>query len=343
MKMKKHLTTILTVVLALAMIFTVVACEKTPAPAGSDATTTPGKTDPSPSKTDPSPSKTDPAPSGDQTIHVYTRDSASGTREGFESVIGFKDKLTEKANEVASNGAMAQQVGQDINGIGYVSLVTNFAENNLKPLNYEGVEATEANVINGTYTLKRPFWFTTRAANDYKSDDQKAIVAAFLAYMTDSKEGREVIAAAGGITDVNAGQPWSELKKEHPIVDKDNSALTIVCGGSTSVEKCVKAALESFQGIAGNVQFKLDQTGSGDGWKRVMGDDKDGPNASDIGFASRKFKDTEPVGDALRSEEFCQDAIVAVVHKDNAVSNVTKDDLFNIFTGATETWDKVGK
>ncbi len=338
--MKKHLMTILTVVLALAMIFTVVACDKKP--------DEPKPTDSEPVKTD-KPAETTTTtkasePAGDQTIHVYTRDSASGTREGFEAVIGFKDKLTEKANEVASNGAMAQQVGQDINGIGYVSLVTNFAENNLKPLNYEGVEASEANVINGTYTLKRPFCFTTRAADDYKNDDQKAIVAAFLAYMTDSKEGREVVISAGGIADAASAKSWDEIKKDHPIVDKDNSGLTIVCGGSTSVEKCVKAALESFQGIAGNVQFKLDQTGSGDGWKRVLGDDKDGPNASDIGFASRKFKeDKEPVDKALRSEEFCQDAIVAVVHKDNPIANVTKDDLFNIFTGAVTKWDEIGK
>ncbi|MBP6137198.1 MAG: hypothetical protein GX948_02465 [Clostridiaceae bacterium] len=334
--MKKQLMTILTVVLALAMIFTLAACEKKPDPNGSE---------PAPNKTDPAPNKTDPAPpSGDTTIHVYTRDSSSGTREGFEAVIGFKGELTEKANEVSSNGTMAQQVGQDVNGIGYVSLVTNFAENNLKPLNYEGVEATEANVINGTYTLKRPFCFTTRAADDYKSEEQKQIVAAFLAYMADSKEGREVVVAAGGITDVEGGKPWNEIKKDHPIVDRDNSALTIVCGGSTSVEKCVKAALESFQGIAGNVQFKLDQTGSGDGWTRVLGDEKDGPNASDIGFASRKFKeDKEPVGTAMRSEAFCQDAIVAVVHKDNPISNVTKDDLYKIFTGATATWDDVGK
>ncbi|MDO5015518.1 MAG: hypothetical protein Q4E09_00665, partial [Eubacteriales bacterium] len=33
------------------------------------------------------------------TINVYTRDSASGTREGFEGVIGFKGELTDAANE----------------------------------------------------------------------------------------------------------------------------------------------------------------------------------------------------------------------------------------------------
>ncbi len=333
MKTKTRLTAILTIIFALAMIFTVTACDQKK---GNDPVDTTKVTNPDDTK------QNNP-PSGDQSIHVYTRDASSGTREGFEAVIGFKGKLTEKANEVASNGAMAQQVGQDINGIGYVSLATNFAENNLKPLSYEGVEATEANVIDESYALKRPFCFTTRAANDYASDEKKQIVEAFIAYMADSKEGREVVFAAGGIVDVEAGKPWSELKANHPIVDQDNSALEIVCGGSTSVEKCVTAALESFQGIAGNVKFKLEQTGSGDGWKRVLGPEKDGPNASDIGFASRQFKDNEPVSDALREGTFCQDAIVAVVHKDSTISNVTKDDLHNIFTGTVDSWDKVGK
>ncbi len=42
-------------------------------------------------------------------INVYSRDTASGTRDGFESVVGFKDQLTDRANEVASNGEMATQ------------------------------------------------------------------------------------------------------------------------------------------------------------------------------------------------------------------------------------------
>ncbi len=55
-------------------------------------------------------------------INIYTRDSASGTREGFEGVIEFKGELADTANEVTSNGDMAAKVGQDPNGIGYVSL-----------------------------------------------------------------------------------------------------------------------------------------------------------------------------------------------------------------------------
>ncbi|MGI6157322.1 MAG: substrate-binding domain-containing protein [Saccharofermentanales bacterium] len=333
MKRKSIFTSILVIALALTLVLGVVGCDNNKDPKVTN-----------PSKTNAPDTPDTPDTPDSKEIHVYTRDSSSGTREGFEAVVGFKGQLTEKANEVASNGQMAQQVGQDVHGIGYVSLVTNFAENNLKPLKYEGVEPSADNVNNGSYTLKRPFCFTTRAADDYASDEQRQIVAAFIAYLMDSKEGREVVRAAGGIVDVEGGTPWDELKADHPIVDQDNSGLTIVTGGSTSVEKAVTAALESFQGIAGNVQFKMDQTGSGAGWERVLGPEKDGPNGSDIGFASRNFKDDkEPIGDAMRSGAFCQDAIVAVVHADNPIDNVTQDDLLKIFTGATTNWDVVGK
>ena len=40
-------------------------------------------------------------------IHVYTRDSTSGTREAFEKGVGFEKELTKSATEVSSNDDMA--------------------------------------------------------------------------------------------------------------------------------------------------------------------------------------------------------------------------------------------
>ena len=64
-------------------------------------------------------------------IKVYTRDASSGTREAFEKGIDFEGKLTKQANEVSSNDDMAAKVGADKNGIGYTSLSTDFAKNNV--------------------------------------------------------------------------------------------------------------------------------------------------------------------------------------------------------------------
>ena len=273
------------------------------------------------------------ATTGENTIHVYTRDSSSGTREAFEKGIGMEgDALTSNASEVSSNGDMATRVGADVNGIGYTSLTTDFDANNIKPLAFEGVQPSVDAVLDGSYSLQRPFVYTLRA--EYASDDLQQLVLAFIDYITLSQEGMAVLSENGGIVDDSNAKPWSEIAANYPVLNQDNSSLTIKTGGSTSVEHCIKAALESFSPLAGNVQFAMNQTGSSDGFKRTLGDEKDGPNAVDIGFASRSFKSEETVADGLGNGQFCLDAVVAVVNKSNTLENVTAAQLNSIYTGA---------
>lgn len=271
-------------------------------------------------------------------IKVYTRDSSSGTRDAFESIIGL-EALTSESAETTGNGDMAKQVGSGVNGIGYVSLSTDFAANGIKAVSYEGVEPTVDTVNAGDYKLARPFSFVTRSEGDFESDAKEQLVSAFVDYLVNSTEGRQVVLAAGGIVDVTTGTPWATLKANHPIVDQDNSALTLKVGGSTSVEKTLTAAVESFIPMAGGFKYEPNLTGSGDGHKRVLGSEKDSANAVDIGFASREFKSEEDVTAGMVSGVFAKDAVVVVVHKDNAVTNFTTQELVDIFGGTTKTWN----
>lgn len=276
-------------------------------------------------------------------INVYTRDAASGTREAYEKAGGFADQLTANAIEVSSNGDMATKVGSDTNGIGYVSLTTDFEANNITALQFEGVAPSEETVLDGTYKLQRPFDFVTRASGDFNSDEEEQLVAAFIDFLQNSKEGMAVVKKAGGIVDISKGVAWVELAKNHPIVDQDNSNITITTAGSTSVEKTLKAALEAFQPMAGNFKFTMNQTGSADGWKRVLGSEKDGANKASIGFASRKFKDTdEPTADAKASGTYCLDAVVTVISNNNTtLTSLTKDQINAIFIGTTANWEDI--
>lgn len=268
-------------------------------------------------------------------INVYTRDASSGTREAFEGAIGLEEgELTSNVSEVSSNGDMATKVGADENGIGYVSLTTNFEANNIKPLSFEGVAPSNETVLDGTYKMQRPFMYVTRASGDYASEDLEQLTAAFVAYITESEEGLSVIESAGGIVDYTNAKPWAEIAVNYPVLNQDNSALTIRTCGSTSVEKCISAALEAFQPLAGNVNYAMNQTGSGDGQARVLGDEKDGANAAEIGFASRAFKEEEDVSGAMASGEFCKDAVVAVVNANNALENITASQLHDIYAGS---------
>lgn len=277
---------------------------------------------------------------GNDSITVYSRDASSGTREAFEKANDMEKMLTDAAVTVDSNGDMATKVGADPNGIGYVSLSTDFEANNLTALNYEGVAPSEETVLDGTYGMQRPFSYVTRASGDFADDRTEQLVAAFIDYLCNSTEGMQVVADAGGIVDATKSTPWEELKANHPIVDEDNSDLTIRTAGSTSVTDTLQAALESFQSMAGNFQFTMNQTGSGDGYKRVLGDEKDGANAADIGFASREFEGEEDVTQGMESGQYCIDAVVAVISADNTfgVTDLTADQIKGIFSGEITAW-----
>lgn len=265
-------------------------------------------------------------------INVYTRDSTSGTREAFEKTIGLEE-LTENAIEVSSNGDMATKVGVDVNGIGYVSLSTDFEASGIVPLQYEGVTPSIETVLDGSYTMQRPFAYITRASGDFASDDKEQLIAAFVDFITNSTEGMAVVESQHGIVDLSKSTPWSELAKNHPIVTQDNTDVTLNTAGSTSVSKTLQAALETFQPMAGNFQFTMNQTGSGDGYKRVLGEEKDGANAADIGFASRNFKAEEDSSQAMASGTYCIDAVVVVVNKENSLVNMSQAQLNDIFAG----------
>ncbi len=274
------------------------------------------------------------------TINVYTRDASSGTRSAFEEFIDLKDKLSISAIEVTGNGDMAVKVGSDLNGIGYVSLTTNFAANGILPLSYNGVKATEENVINGTYKLARPFELVTRASGDFISIDQELVTLAFVDFLINSVEGREVVFAAGGIVSVDEGTAWETLKVNHPVLSKDLTKIVLKTGGSTSVDKTLKAALEAFQALTG-IQFEMNQTGSSDGFKRTLGSEKDSANSIDIGFASRYFKAEETINQGAATGVYCMDAIVVVVNEKNTlITESNKELIFGIFSGAVSTWEE---
>ena len=281
--------------------------------------------------------------SGD--IKVYTRDSSSGTREAFEKGVDFEGSLTKDAIEVSSNDDMAAKVGADKNGIGYTSLSTDFEKNGVSALQYEGVTASSESVLDGSYKLQRPFMYVTRAAGDYGSDDKEQLVQAFLDFMQNSTEGMAIVKKNGGEVDESKAKPWDELSKKYEaVLGTDNSAITITTCGSTSVEKTVKASLEAFSPMAGNFKFTMNQSGSGDAVPRVLGKEKDGPNKGDIGFASRAFKEdgSEDISKAMESGQYCIDAVVAVVNKENTdVTSLTQAQLKSIFTGETLKWEDI--
>lgn len=275
-------------------------------------------------------------------IKVYTRDTTSGTRDGFFSTISFKDavsdntKLVEGYIEVEGNGQMISALKNDKYGIGYISL-SSLGSSTLKGLNYNGVSPTEENVISGEYKLTRNFNYAIRS--EFSNEKEKQIVEAFVAYMN-TIEGKAVIKGADGIVEIkDTDKSWLEIKDNYPIIDEDNSNITIKFGGSTSVEKVAKALSSEFSTKCGNFIVEHEHTGSGDAYKRVQGAEANGSNSLHIGFASREFKlDSDEMLEENTYGLVCVDAIVVVVNKDNELMSITGEMLKDIYNGTILKW-----
>ena len=94
----------------------------------------------------------------DGEIVVIGREAGSGTRDGFESIVGVEDACVYD-QELTATGAVISAVASNKLAIGYASLSA--VGDTVKTLTVEGVECSEATVLDGTYKVQRPFNFIT--------------------------------------------------------------------------------------------------------------------------------------------------------------------------------------
>lgn len=280
------------------------------------------------------------------TIKLYSREHGSGTRECFFEGIGYGDvKKDDKWNEgvvvssASSNGAIMTSVGDDESGLGYCSLDSLDTVSTIKGLTFEGVAASEETVADGTYKLQRNFNFVS--ADSSLLDSQHALAKdAFVAFMTESKEGLQAIAAEGGIltTSITSAKSWSEIAEtKFPNLDIDG--VTINACGSTSVENVLGGLASAFKEATG-CTVTPNQTGSGDAVPGVTGE---GSTQYEIGFLSREIEDDElaSLTDANARGAICKDAVVPIVNAANtAVTNSTAEALAAAYKGEITTWSE---
>ena len=95
----------------------------------------------------------------DAPVVLVGREAGSGTRDGFESIVDVEDACVYE-QELTSTGAVLAAVAANPNAFGYASLSA--VDDQVKAVTVDGVEASEATVQDGTYTIQRPFVFVTK-------------------------------------------------------------------------------------------------------------------------------------------------------------------------------------
>lgn len=110
---------------------------------------------------------------------------------------------------------------------------------------------------------------------------------------------------------------------------------SITMAGSTSMEKLASALNEAFMLAYPDVTAAAQFTGSGAGIEAVTA------GTVDIGNSSRALKEEEKEKGVVENI-VAIDGIAIVVDKENAVTDITADDLSKIYTGAINNWKDVG-
>lgn len=109
----------------------------------------------------------------------------------------------------------------------------------------------------------------------------------------------------------------------------------ISLAGSTSMEKLCEAMSESFMEANPGVTVTVEYTGSSSGIETLV------QGGVDIGNASRNLKDGEKEKGAVENI-VAIDGIAVIVDKDNAVKELTSQQLADIYTGKITKWSELG-
>lgn len=120
-------------------------------------------------------------------IAVVGRDTSSGTYEVWEKLVMDKERVTERALVVASNGAMVQTVTKNKLAVGYIGI--GYLSDEVKGLTVNDIEATVENAKNGVYPVSRYLYMFT---NGWPKGDAGKFITFIL-----SAAGQEIVANEG--------------------------------------------------------------------------------------------------------------------------------------------------
>jgi phosphate transport system substrate-binding protein len=116
-----------------------------------------------------------------------------------------------------------------------------------------------------------------------------------------------------------------------------NMSGSLKLGGSTTIYPPATAAADALMKVNKGLSVTVAEGGSGAGIKGAStGEFHIGTASKDLGSSDLA---TYP---DLKQTQIGSDAVAIIVHKDNALKNLTKQQVFDIFTGKTTNWKDLG-
>jgi len=258
-----------------------------------------------------------------KSISVVSREDGSGTRGAFIELFGVevkgddgskKDMTTKEAIIANQTSVVMTNVAGDKYAIGYISLGS--LGDTVKAVQIQGVEATADYVKNGTYPIARPFNIATKGEPTGLAKDFADFIL--------SAEGQDVVAKS-----------YIAVADNAPAYAGDKPSGKIVVAGSSSVTPIMEKLKEAYLAVNPDATIEIQESDSSAGMTAAI----DG--TCDIGMASRELKDSEL--EQLTPTQIAVDGIAVIVHNDNPLANLTKEQVRSIYTGETQKWSEVSK
>jgi phosphate transport system substrate-binding protein len=258
----------------------------------------------------------------DAAITVVSREDGSGTRSAFIELFGIEqedadgnkvDATIDTSEITNSTSVMMTTIAGNKNAIGYISLGS--LNDTVKALKVNGVEASVDNVKNGSYEISRPFNIVTGTELSDVAQD-------FINFIM-SDDGQKVIEDNGYISQGSAG-----------AYTASGLSGKITVAGSSSVTPVMEKLKEAYVALNPDVTIEVQQSDSTTGVNSAI------EGICDIGMASRDLKDSETAS-GVSATVIAMDGIAVIVNNENAIEDISSDNVMKIYTGEINSWSDV--
>ncbi len=126
----------------------------------------------------------------DRDIVIISRDSDSGTYVVWNEVVLKGNRVSPRAQLLASNGAITQTVASNRNAIGYIGV--GYLNDSLKSITLDGVQPTHDTAVTGEFPVTRTLWFFT---DDWPQNE----TLKFINYALHPEKGQKLVKETGYI------------------------------------------------------------------------------------------------------------------------------------------------
>lgn len=257
-------------------------------------------------------------------ISVISREDGSGTRGAFVELFGVEQKneagekedmTTEEASITNSTSVMMTTVAGNVNAIGYISLGS--LNDTVKAVNIDGVAPSVDAIKGGSYKISRPFNVVPNVAGLTPEAQD------FMNYIM-SADGQAVVEENGYIASVDNAEAYTG----------GNMSGKVIVAGSSSVTPVMEKLKEAYVALNPDMTVEVQMSDSSTGVTSAI----DG--TCDLGMASRELKDSETEKGAV-STAIALDGIAVIVNNDAAITDLTAEQVKDIYTGVVTDWSQL--